>query len=87
MNNAKDKQKKTVSDLWPKLIEQERDFLLFLFFPTDSKFKKPEPDLEKFKAIELFKIELYLKNELRSNSEAILRECLLQLIITKIQMI
>ena len=85
MNKIKDKQKKTVGDLWPELIEQEQDFLLFLFFPKNPIYKSPEPDLDKFKTIDLFKIEVYLKNELLTNSEAIVRECLLRLVLTKIQ--
>ena len=87
MNKVKDNQKKTVGHLWEELIEQERDFLLFLFFPKNPNYKSQPPDLERFKSIELSKIELYLKNELISQQSETLRETLLRLILTKINQI
>lgn len=83
MNSFKDtKNQKAVRDLWPELIKQEQEFLLFLFFPANSYGHKP--DLERFKSIDLFKIETMIKEEIKHENE-ILRDCLLRLILSKIQ--
>lgn len=83
MNSFKDtKKRKAVRDFWPELIKQEQDFLLFLFFPSNDYGHKP--DLEKFKSVDLHKIETIIKEELKHDNE-ILRDCLLRLILSKIQ--
>jgi len=81
MNKIKDNQKKTVGDLWPELIKQEKDFLLHLIFTPGF-----IPKEEDFLKVDLFKIEILVEQELRSESgKGLLRECLLRLVLIKIK--
>lgn len=83
MNTFKDTKKpKAVRDLWPELIEQERQFLLFLFFPPNQ--FGHEPNVERFKLIDLHKIKTMIKEEIKHDNP-ILRDCLLRLILAKIE--
>lgn len=85
MNTFKDSKKPaTVGDLWPELIEQEQQFLVFLFFPPNP--YGHEPNLERFKSVDLHKIETMIKEEIKHDNP-ILRDCLLRLILAKIQLI
>ena len=85
MNTVKDTKKEPrLLDLWPELIDQEKDFLVFLFFPGNDYGHKPE--LKKFKSIELHKIEEFIKQEIKQEN-GILRDCLLRIVQMKINSI